>query len=314
MDGREFGHTPRGPAELIANTTEALSSRYKADAKSASFHSDLPSFLENQSKQAQQFESLFIVGRVAKVCREAVAELMLAEEGRKQRLDSCAKQIQAQWYLKYFCGEIDKDGIKAAAKDITESEARRLTDKWRDAWQEASRLEKKLAETPKHDDDHADHIESFTAAADRYRDARTKLLKFIAPKGQAFEPGHSYANDWKLECAAYNAQQQKKSQSDGRGVLPNGPEVKRRRKAIKMNQTDFATEVKLSNRTVRRVEAGGLRVDLKTIERIAKFFDVEPVRLILHDKGPRAGSGRHFLTFGIAIAVGLWISQLFMSV
>ena len=310
MDGRAFGHAPKQPADFINQASKSLHGRYLEDAKRGLFETDLVSFFERQHKRALQFESLFIVGRVAQLCGEAVAPLVSEELGKTTTAAQCAKQIQAQWYLGYFCGEIRTKELKSDAQTKTMSELRGRADAWQTGWQKVCKLEKRLANTPKHDKSYLRDHRLLGAATERYQSAREELVVFVAPKGKRFNPGEKYDEHWKRACEKYQVEQKRKAKSQGRGVMPDGGEVRNRRKQLDLSQAAFGKLVKLSTRTVNRVESGGRRVDLNTMTRIADYFGVELESLILSDTDSGAGAGPEAAALSILAVAGPLASEL----
>ena len=310
MDGRAFGHAPKQPADFIYQASRSLQDRYLDDARRNRFETDLVSFFERQHKRALQFESLFIVGQVAHLCGEAVAPLVSEETGKTTTAAQCRKQIQALWYLEYFCGEIRSKELKSEAEKKTSSELRVRTDAWQKGWQKVCDLEKRLAKMPKHHKNYLKDHQLLGAATADYQKARAALVQFVAPKGKTFKPDEKYHERWKRACEDYQAEQKKRAKSQGRGVLPNGDEVRNRRNELDLSQADFGKMVDLSTRTVNRVESGGRRVDLNTMTRIADFFGVELESLIISDTSSGAGGGPEAAALSILAVAGPVINEL----
>ena len=310
MDGRAFGHAPKQPADFIYQASKSLQERYLDDARRKRFETDLVSFFERQHKRALQFETLFIVGQVAQLCGEAVAPLVSEETGKTTTAAQCAKQIQAQWYLRYFSGEIQSKELKSDAEKKTNSELRVRTDAWQKGWQKVCDLEKRLAKMPKYHKNYLKDHKLLGVATEDYQNARAALVEFVAPKGKIFKPGEKYDERWKRACEDYRTEQKKKAKSQGRGVLPNGDEVRNKRNDLDLSQAAFSKMVNLSTRTVNRVETGGRRVDLNTMTRIADFFGVELETLIISDTGSGAGGGPEAAALSILAVAGPVINEL----
>ena len=270
-----------------------MQTKYLDDAKRGQFKADLHRFLESQLNEALKFESLFIVGNVADRCGEIVAELVVEEQGKRLTATNAAKQVQSAWYLGYFCGEVELEGLRADAKEITERKLRNLAKEWRKCWENVCDADEKLAKLPKWDEHRREANKALDEATERYQSARTALLKFIGPKSEQFEPGNNYVDIWRRECNDYEAERAKrvKSEGRGRGVLPNGDAIRNNRDLKGLTQEELAREVSLNPRTVRRMESmeSVQKIDWKSILRVAEFFGVEPESLVRDAPGGGGG-------------------------
>lgn len=60
-----------------------------------------------------------------------------------------------------------------------------------------------------------------------------------------------------------------------------GQNARRMRKALRLNQDDFAAKAKLSQQQISKIERGSQNVTLKSIAKLAKAFDVPDIELFL---------------------------------
>ena len=274
FDGRSF---KGNEVEKLYKEFKVFIDGSKDNAKIGKFDINPLLFVDTWREKLLQYEPLIIVGEITTLCGENAGVKKLIEEESTVRNVDVRMQLQSLWFSKHLRGEINPESIKKLkndAKKITEKELNSgvvILSKCKDEYEAAREA---LVNTKVQ---FAKQIEpKFNEAADSYRRARKDLLRFISPEGKMFDPGTDYVSDWKKECKLYT--------DNCRGVVPNGEFVREKRKERKLTQEQLAKELKLSIRTIGRMEQGD-QMELDSIVRIAKFFKIDPKDLIKNDGG-----------------------------
>ena len=119
-------------------------------------------------------------------------------------------------------------------------------------------------------------------AAAAFREVYLPFLRLISAPGQPFDPECYYFDHWRKFVSVSDA----RAGVSHRGLAPNAKAVKALRAERGWTQERLLAEVReraeidLSIRTIRRVEAG-VRVDVRTLEAIAKTLDEDVTALVL---------------------------------
>lgn len=193
-----------------------------------------------------------------------------------------ADELNAHWKLAFYRRPDDRERLLEHAAQITETpveEGAAATLAARKVLVDCRRKMDKCG--PRHED-YPHLAEQHRLAALEFQRLDQAFSHLVGAPDEPFNPEHRYLDEWKRFVRI-------SEESEGvshRGLDPNAKAVKAARSERGWTQAQLVAEVreradvKLSIRTIRRVEAGK-RVDIKTLKAIAKTLDRELSALVL---------------------------------
>ena len=193
-----------------------------------------------------------------------------------------ADELNAHWKLAFYRRPGDREGLLDHAGHVTLESvgegaaaalaARKVVDDYR----------RKMDERGSRHQDYPHLAERHGLAAAEFQRLYQAFLGLVGVPDEPFDPDHRYVDEWKRFVRISEA----KARVKHRGLDPNAKAAKAFRTKRGWTQAQLVAEVrdrtgiKLSIRTIRRVEAGK-RVDFRTLEAIAKTLEQDLSALVL---------------------------------